>query len=58
MTVFCLTSVDFCFLAFCPTYAFVGRASRCGAEICWCWAENGHVNLPLPLFLCNWVFLL
>jgi hypothetical protein len=35
----------------CPTSAlcFSRRASWRGAEICRRWAENGHVNLPLPI---------
>ncbi len=39
--------MDFCFPP--PTYVFVGRASWRGAEIRQHWAENCHVNLPLPL---------
>ncbi len=42
-------SADFCPPP--PIHAFVGRASRRGAEIHQHWAENSHVNLPLPKIL-------
>ncbi len=44
----------------CPASAlcFPCRASWRGAEICRRWAENGHVNLPLPVSWClgGWLY--
>jgi hypothetical protein len=40
-----------------PIYAFVGRATWQGAEICQHWAENVHVDLPLPHYYAECYFI-
>jgi hypothetical protein len=46
VTVFCLTSADFCFPL--PHLLAVPTEAWQGAEIHRCSAENGYVNLPRP----------